>query len=98
MHKVAVVGASGYTGVELLRLLITHPGVELSAVTSRQYAGQPVAEVFPSLQGCLDLCCEDVDLDSLAHRADLVFTAVPHQTAMTIVPQLLTAGCKVIDL
>ena len=98
MHKVAVVGASGYTGVELLRLLITHPGVELSAVTSRQYAGQSVAAVFPSLQGCLDLRCEDVDPDSLASRADLVFTAVPHQTAMAIVPQLLTTGCKVIDL
>ncbi|MDT8441968.1 MAG: N-acetyl-gamma-glutamyl-phosphate reductase [Desulfuromonadales bacterium] len=98
MRNVAVVGASGYTGVELLRLLAGHPQANLSAVTSRQYAGQAVADVFPSLRGCLDLVFEDADPAALADRAELVFTAVPHQTAMQIVPDLLAAGCRTVDL
>lgn len=98
MHRIAVIGASGYTGVELLRLLSQHPGVELVCVTSRQYAGQHVCEVFPSLQGSLDLVFEDVDPAGLAGRVDLAFTAVPHQTAMGMIPGLLDAGCRVVDL
>ena len=98
MHRIAVIGASGYTGVELLRLLSQHPDVELVSVTSRQYAGQSVAEVFPSLQGSLDLVFEDVNPTALAGRVDLVFTAVPHQTAMGMIPELLDAGCRVVDL
>ena len=98
MTKIAVVGASGYTGVELLRLLSQHPDTELVSVTSRQYAGQSVASVFPSLQGSLDLVFEDVNPSELAQRADLVFTAVPHQTAMGMIPELLEAGCRVVDL
>jgi N-acetyl-gamma-glutamyl-phosphate reductase len=98
MHRIAVVGASGYTGVELLRLLSRHPDTDLVCVTSRQYAGQSVSEVFPSLRGSQDLVFEDVDPTGLAGRADLVFTAVPHQTAMGIIPDLLAAGCRVVDL
>jgi N-acetyl-gamma-glutamyl-phosphate reductase len=98
MHRIAVIGASGYTGVELLRLLSQHPETELVCVTSRQYAGQPVSEVFPSLQGSLDLFFENVDPAGLSGRADLVFTAVPHQTAMGMIPDLLDGGCRVVDL
>ena len=98
MHKVAVVGASGYTGIELLRLLSQHPQVVLTTVTSRQYAGQSVADVFPSLAGSVDLVFEDVDPSALAQKADIVFTAVPHQTAMEMIPDLLDAGCRVVDL
>ena len=98
MYRIAVVGASGYTGAELLRLLARHPEAELTCVTSRQYAGRPVAEIFPSLQGGLDLRFDDVNPAEVAGRADLVFTAVPHQTAMDMVPELLDAGCRVVDL
>ncbi len=98
MHRIAVVGASGYTGVELLRLLSRHPEVQLVCVTSRQHAGQKVTDVFPSLQGSLELTFTDVDPAVLAQQADLVFTAVPHQTAMGMIPQLLDAGCRVVDL
>ena len=98
MYRIAVVGASGYTGAELLRLLARHPEAELVCVTSRQYAGQPVAEIFPSLQGILDLSFDDVDPAGVAGRADLVFTAVPHQTAMNMIPELLAAGSRVVDL
>lgn len=98
MLRIGIVGASGYTGEELARIITTHPGVELTVATSRQFAGQKISEVFPNLRGLVDITLENVALDELADRADLFFTAVPHQTAMDIVPQLLAAGCKVVDL
>jgi N-acetyl-gamma-glutamyl-phosphate reductase len=98
MYKVAVIGASGYTGVELLRLLAGHPEVTVTCGTSRQQAGQPLGEVFPSLAGVFDLKFEGLEPAALAGRAELVFTAVPHQAAMGMVPTLLAGGCKVVDL
>lgn len=98
MTRVAIVGASGYTGVELARILCNHPHAELTALTSRQYAGMPLAEVFPNLRSKVSLICENLSLPDLCKRADVVFTAVPHKTAMDLVPQLLGAGKKVIDL
>jgi len=96
--RVAVLGGSGYTGVELLRLLAAHPGVELTCVTSRQFAGRKVAEVFPSLRGLCGLEFADGAVADIAEKADVVFTALPHQTAMEVVPDLLRAGLKVVDL
>lgn len=98
MTRVAIVGASGYTGVELARILCNHPNIELTAVTSRQYAGLPLAEVFPNLRSKVSLVCENLSTAEICDRADLVFTAVPHKTAMDLVPQVLAAGKKVIDL
>ncbi|MDX9835379.1 MAG: N-acetyl-gamma-glutamyl-phosphate reductase [Desulfobulbus sp.] len=98
MLRVGIVGASGYTGVELARLLIGHPKVRLTVATSRQYAGKPLAEVFPNLRKRLDIRCENLSGAELVDRADFFFTAVPHKTAMDIVPELLAAGRKVVDL
>jgi len=98
MIKIAVIGASGYTGVELLRLLVGHPEVEICCVTSRQHEGQPISRVFPSLAGFCDLVCEALDVPAIARRAELVFTALPHQSAMEVIPDFLAAGCKVVDL
>lgn len=98
MLNVAIIGASGYTGVELARILCNHPEARLSLVTSRQYAGQPLSQVFPNLRGKVDLLCENPPLDELYQRADLFFAAVPHKTAMDLVPLLRRAGKKVIDL
>lgn len=98
MIKVAVAGASGYTGAELLRLLVGHSEVEICAVTSRQHEGVPVSKVFPSLNGFCDLVCEPLDVASIAARADLVFTALPHKSAMDVVPGFLDAGCRIVDL
>ena len=98
MHKVAVVGASGYTGVELVRILVNHPGVELTCLTSRQHAGRPFAEVFPSIAGVVDLVCDPNEVELICGKADVIFTALPHQTAMEVVPSFLAAGKKVIDL
>jgi N-acetyl-gamma-glutamyl-phosphate reductase len=98
MVKVAVAGASGYTGVELLRLLVGHPDVDICCVTSRQHEGLPVNRVFPSLSGFCELVCEPLDVPAIAARVDLVFTALPHKSAMDVVPAFLQAGCRVIDL
>jgi N-acetyl-gamma-glutamyl-phosphate reductase len=84
--------------VELARILSAHPEVELTVATSRQYAGKPLAEVFPNLRKRVDLICENLGPNELAERADFFFTAVPHKTAMDIVPPLLAAGKKVVDL
>ena len=94
MIRAAIIGASGYTGAELTRILSRHPEVELVAVTSRQYAGRKLSAVFPHLKEVADIRCEDVSAEQLAKRADCVFTAVPHQTAMNLVPLLLDGGCK----
>lgn len=98
MIRVGIVGASGYTGIELARLLCRHPGVTLTVATSRQYAGKSMADVYPNLRGVVDVICEDIAGEELAAKADVFFTAVPHQTAMAIVPGLLEAGKKVVDL
>lgn len=98
MLDVGIVGASGYTGVELIRILAAHPQVRLTVATSRQYAGKTVAEVFPSLNKRIDIYCENLEVEELLPRAGFFFAAVPHKTAMNIVPQLLEAGKKVVDL
>jgi len=95
--KVGIVGGTGYTGVELLRLLVVHPQVELVAITSRAEAGRPVADLFPSLRGHLDLCFSDPN-DGALERCDAVFFATPHGVAQATVPGLLNKGVRVIDL
>ncbi len=97
MIKVGVVGGTGYTGVELLRLLAAHPDVQLSVITSRSEAGRAVSDLFPNLRGSVDLEFSVPDADQLA-ACDLVYFATPNGTAMTMVPQLLEAGVRVIDL
>ena len=97
MIKVGVVGGTGYTGVELLRLLVMHPGVELRVITSRTEAGRAVADLFPNLRGYTSLAFSRLD-EAVLRQCDLVFFATPNGTAMTMVPQLLEAGVRVIDL
>ncbi len=97
MINVAVVGATGYTGVELLRILAQHPEVSIQMVTSRSEAGTSVSSIFPNLREHLQLEFCDPDPDLLA-KCDLVFFATPHGTAMALVPELLARGVKVIDL
>ncbi|KMY66640.1 N-acetyl-gamma-glutamyl-phosphate reductase [Desulfocarbo indianensis] len=98
MIPVAILGGSGYTGVELMRLIAGHPELELTAVSSRQYQGQGVASLFGALEGTMDLAFCAPDPQALARAARLVFLAVPHQTAMASAPDLLAAGAKVVDL
>lgn len=96
--KVAVFGASGYTGIDLLRLLVRHPEVDLTALTSREYQGRPVGEVFPALARIVELPFVFPDPQAVASQATVAFLAVPHKTAMELVPGLLEAGLRVVDL
>ncbi|MFZ3086725.1 MAG: N-acetyl-gamma-glutamyl-phosphate reductase [Methylotenera sp.] len=95
--KIGIVGGTGYTGVELLRLLAVHPHVELTAITSRGEAGLPVADMFPSLRGYVDLAFTDPASSNLS-TCDVVFFATPHGVAMSQAQALLDANVKVIDL
>jgi N-acetyl-gamma-glutamyl-phosphate reductase len=96
--KVAVVGASGYTGLELLRILLRHPEFEITAVTSEQRAGREVGECFPALRGRLGLRFEPNDPAALAGRVELAFTALPHAASAASVVVLHRAGIPVVDL
>lgn len=95
--KVGIVGATGYTGVELLRILAQHPQAEICAVTSRQDAGTPVADMFPSLRGHVDVIFQTPAQAEL-EKCDVVFFATPHGVAMKEAQQLLDQGVKIIDL
>lgn len=97
MIKVGIVGGTGYTGVELLRLLAQHPQARITAITSRGEAGTPVAAMFPSLRGRVDLAFEDPASANLK-GCDVVFFATPNGIAMQQAPALLEAGVRVIDL
>ena len=91
MIKVGIVGGTGYTGVELLRLLAQHPSVEIATITSRGDAGSPVSAMFPNLRGCVDLAFEDPATANLK-ACDVVFFATPNGVAMQQAPALLDAG------
>ena len=97
MIKIGIVGGTGYTGVELLRILAAHPHAELTAITSRKEDGMPVAEMFPSLRGFVSLAFSAPEKTAL-HECDVVFFATPHGVAMSQARELLAAGVKVIDL
>ncbi len=97
MKKIGIVGGTGYTGVELMRLLARHGGVEIAAITSRGEAGTPVSELYPNLRGALDIGFTTPDEADLA-ACDLVFFATPNGIAMNQAPNLLAQGVKVIDL
>jgi N-acetyl-gamma-glutamyl-phosphate reductase len=97
MIKVGIIGGTGYTGVELLRLLAGHPQVQLCVITSRSEAGRKVADLFPSLRGHVDLAFTEPDVAQLT-ACDIVFTATPHGVAMGHARALIGAGVRLVDL
>ncbi|MCE5302430.1 MAG: N-acetyl-gamma-glutamyl-phosphate reductase [Planctomycetaceae bacterium] len=97
MTRIAILGATGYTAVELIKILLRHPNAEIVAVTSRQ-EGQPhIAMIHPSLTGRLDLRLEDLSPAEVAARAECVFSCLPHGASASVVPALLDAGRRVVD-
>jgi N-acetyl-gamma-glutamyl-phosphate reductase len=99
MIKVAILGGSGYTALELIKILLRHPAVEIAAVTSRQSDTPRLAELHPSLTGRIDLRCEPFDADRLTARGvQCVFSCLPHGASMSTLPALLQRGLRVIDL
>mgnify|MGYP006188388109 CR=1 FL=1 len=97
MIRVGIVGGTGYTGVELLRLLALHPAARVEVITSRAEAGTPVDTLFPNLRGHYDLAFSEPDAQALA-GCDVVFFATPHGVAQAMMPELIGAGTRVIDL
>ncbi len=99
MTRVAILGGSGYTALELIKILLRHPAVEIAAVTSRQSETPRLAELHPSLTGRLDLRCEPFNADRLLSRGvQCVFSCLPHGASMATLPALLQRGVRVIDL
>jgi len=98
MIRAGVVGATGYAGAELVRLLAGHPDVELTVLTSRQFTGTRFDAVYPAMRGVADHTCEALSVDRLVAACDVVFTALPHKIPMSIVPDLIANKKKVVDL
>ncbi len=97
MTRIAILGATGYTALELIKILLRHPEAEIVAVTSRQ-EGQPhIAMIHPSLTGRLDLRLEDLSPAEVAARAECVFSCLPHGASAAVIPALLDAGSRVVD-
>lgn len=98
MIPVAIVGASGYTGAELIRLVLGHPAVDIAGLFARASAGQPIGQIFPQLAGVVDRAVEAADPDAIAARARVAFLALPHGEGARLGAELLARGVKVIDL
>ena len=98
MIRVGIVGATGYAGAELVRILCRHPEASISVITSRQYAGVPFSRVFPSFGGIMDMPCSEYTAELLSENIDVVFTALPHKLPMAFAPELLDRQVKVVDL
>ena len=97
MVNIGIVGATGYVGLELMRMLSQHPNVQLASLVSQSYEGQRVEDMYPSLRGCISATLQGVDYAEMAKRCDLVFTALPHGAAADAVETLHAAGVRVVD-
>ena len=96
MTKVAILGATGYTALELMKLLLRHPGVEITALTSREETA-PVDRIHPSLSGRISLSLENLSAKEVASRSECVFSCLPHAASASVIPEILDAGAKVVD-
>ena len=97
MTRIAILGATGYTALELIKILLRHSEAEIEAVTSRQEGQPPIAMIHPSLTGRLDLSLEDLSPAEVAARSECVFSCLPHGASASVIPQLLDAGVRVVD-
>ncbi len=97
MTRVAILGASGYAALDLIRILLRHPHAKITMLTSRQEGRPHISEVHPALTGTLDLRCESYDAARVAGSADCVFSTLPHTASMQACAELLDRGCRVID-
>lgn len=98
MVRVAILGATGYTALELIKILLRHPGVKITALGSRSPGNPHVSSIHPQLTGRLDLSVEELSAAALAEKADCVFSCLPHGVTAQAVPELLDAGLRVVDL
>lgn len=97
MFNVAVIGATGYVGAEIIRLLQYHPEISVSCAVSRSFAGKPYSNIYPNLKNIFDMPLSEVDIDSLCEQADFFITALPHDASKDIIPELINRGKRIID-
>ena len=98
MIKVSVLGATGYAGIELVRLLSSHKEVEITNLVSKSFAGKKLSEIYPNFSGVLDIELTDLDIEKVVKESDIVFTALPHGASKEVIPALFKSGVKVVDL
>ena len=97
-NQVAIIGSTGYTGAELVRILATHPNIQITTLTSRQYSGVDYSTIYPAMRHVIDLTCETFDPDKTCQKAEIFFLALPHQLSMEIAAKIAPYGKKIIDL
>lgn len=94
--KVSIIGATGYTGAELVKILLRHPGVEIAKITSQSFAGKKISEIYPSLR--TSLTCKELNIDEISSSSSFIFTALPHRIAMGLIGSLYIKGKRIVDL
>ncbi len=97
MINVGVIGATGYVGIEIVRLLRNHPYVNITSLVSQSFVGQRISDIYPSLRNVLDMKCEGLDIDKISENADIFVTALPHGVSKEVIPKLIDRGKRVID-
>ncbi len=97
MINIGIIGATGYVGIELVRLLSSHPVFNITHVVSRSFAGKKISDVYPNLNGVFDMVCTKLDMDVITKDTDLFITALPHSVSSKVIPELLKRGARVVD-
>lgn len=97
MVNVGIIGATGYVGIEIVRLLSSHPGIRIASVVSQSFVGRRISDVYPNLRNVFDMECEGLDIDKICSSADIFVTALPHGVSKEVIPALVDKGKRVID-
>lgn len=97
MVNVGIIGATGYVGIEIVRLLQGHPGVNITSVVSQSFVGQKISDIYPNLKNVFDMECQNLDIDKITADADVLVTALPHGISKEVIPKLIEKGKRVID-
>lgn len=98
MIKVSILGATGYAGIELTRLLMQHPEVAIRHIVSHSFKNQLLSDIYPNFKGVTDLICEEINIEAVIQDSDVIFTALPHGTSIEVIPSLYASGKRIIDL
>jgi len=97
MINVGIIGATGYVGIEIVRLLQNHPEINISTVVSQNFVGQKISDVYPNLRNVFDMECEELDIDKISEKADIFVTALPHGVSKEVIPKLVKKNKRIID-
>ncbi|HHW49028.1 MAG TPA: N-acetyl-gamma-glutamyl-phosphate reductase [Clostridiaceae bacterium] len=97
MVNVGVIGATGYVGIEIVRLLQNHPGVNIVSVVSQSFVGRKISDIYPNLKNVFEMECQELDIEKISQEADILITALPHGVSKEVIPRLIEKGKRVID-